>query len=84
MHRTHIHRRGASPLLSEKENTSSVSHFAHILSSQVTKIINVPVMSDSRSTGLAGCLYNLTLPNIDNWRRFAQGSRFGAGSLAEI
>jgi len=26
----------------------------------------------------------VTIPNIDNWRRFAQGSRFGAESLAEI
>ncbi len=26
----------------------------------------------------------MTIPNIDNWRRFAQGSRFGAESLAEI
>src|SRR5438477_629131 len=34
--------------------------------------------------GMAGCIYNMTIPNIDNWRRFAQGSRFGAESLAEI
>ena len=34
--------------------------------------------------GIAGCIYNMTIPNIDNWRRFAQGSRFGAESLAEI
>jgi len=26
----------------------------------------------------------MTIPNIDNWRRFTQGSRFGAQSLAEI
>src|SRR5207248_2435038 len=33
---------------------------------------------------IAGCIYNMTIANIDNWRRFAQGSRFGAESLAEI
>jgi len=44
----------------------------------------VPVMSSSEMNGIAGCLYNVTIPNIDNWRRFSQGSRFGAGSLAEI
>src|SRR5437870_5260939 len=68
--------RGMIPLQSDKEITSDDSHFARIVSSEVTKIINVPVMSDSSTSGLAGCLYNMTLPNIDNWRRFA--SRYGA------
>jgi uncharacterized protein (DUF362 family) len=76
--------KGKMPLLSDTENTSSASHFARIVSSDVTKIINVPVMSNSTTNGIAGCLYNVTLPNIDNWRRFAQGSGFGAGSIAEI
>jgi uncharacterized protein (DUF362 family) len=72
------------PVLSDTENTSNVSHFSKILSTEVTKIINVPVMSISETNGIAGCIYNMTIPNIDNWRRFAQGSRFGAESLAEI
>jgi hypothetical protein len=72
------------PLLSDTENTSSVSHFSRILSTEVTKIINVPVMSSSETNGIAGCLYNVTIPNIDNWRRFAQGMGFGAESIAEI
>src|SRR6266851_6180669 len=38
---------GKSEPLSDTENTSSVSHFSHIISSEVTKIINVPVMSNS-------------------------------------
>jgi hypothetical protein len=80
----YIPRYGASPMLSETENTSNVSHFARILSSQVTKIINVPVMSDSGATGLAGCLYNVTLPNIDNWRRFTQYGTLGASGIAEL
>ena len=74
----------ARKMLSDIENTSNVSHFSKILSSEVTKIINVPVMSISETNGIAGCIYNMTIPNIDNWRRFAQGSRFGAESLAEI
>jgi len=69
---------------SNVENTSDVSHFSKIISSEVTKIINVPVMSISETNGIAGCIYNVTIPNIDNWRRFAQGPRFGAESLAEI
>ena len=71
-------------MLSDTENTSNVSHFSKILSSEVTKIINVPVMSISETNGIAGCIYNATIPNFDNWRRFAQGSHFGAESLAEI
>ena len=46
--------KGAMPLASI-ENTSNISHFARILSSEVTKVINVPVMSDSAGNGLAGC-----------------------------
>src|SRR5438046_2404069 len=71
-------------ILSDADNTSNVSHFSKILSSEVSKIINVPVMSISETNGIAGCIYNMTIPNIDNWRRFAQGSRFGTESLAEI
>src|SRR6266702_3172201 len=72
------------PILSDTEHTSNVSHFSKIISSEVDKVINVPVMSISETNGIAGCIYNMTIPNIDNWRRFAQGSRFGAESLAEI
>jgi len=75
---------GKMPLLADADATSNVSHFAKIISSEVDKIINVPVMSVSETNGIAGCIYNMTIPNIDNWRRFAQGSRFGAESLAEI
>jgi len=76
--------KGKMPMLSDTENTSNVSHFSKIISTEITKIINVPVMSISEMNGIAGCIYNVTIPNIDNWRRFAQGSRFGAESLAEI
>jgi hypothetical protein len=75
--------RGKIPLLSDQEISSDDSHFARILSSEVTRIINVPVMSDSASCGVAGCLYNMTIPNIDNWRRFTQ-SRWGHAAIPEI
>ena len=75
---------GKMPLFADTDATSNVSHFSKIISSDVDKVINVPVMSVSERNGIAGCIYNMTIPNIDNWRRFAQGSRFGAGSLAEI
>src|SRR5436309_11037780 len=75
---------GKMPLFADTEATSNVSHFSKIISSDVDKVINVPVMSVSETNVIAGCIYNMTIPNIDNWRRFAQGSRFGAESLAEI
>src|SRR5436305_12539425 len=58
---------GGTAPLSDTENTSNVSHFSRIMSSDVTKVINVPVMSNSTTNGIAGCLYNMTIPNIDNW-----------------
>lgn len=73
-----------TPILSDTENTSDLSHFCRILSSEVTKVINVPVMSNSENNGLAGCLYNMTIPNVDNWRRFSDTLAFGASSIAEI
>jgi uncharacterized protein (DUF362 family) len=54
------------------------------MANEVTKIINVPVMSNTEANGIAGCLYNVTIPNIDNWRRFTQGSGFGAAAIAEL
>ena len=80
----YISDKGKSVPLSDTENTSNVSHFCKILAGDVTKVINVPVMSTSNTNGIAGCLYNMTLPNIDNWRRFAQGTPFGAESIAII
>jgi Domain of unknown function (DUF362) len=76
--------RGKVPLLSDTENTSDRSYFCRIVSTGVTKIINVPVMSANEMNGLSGCLYNVTIPNIDNWRRFSEGSAFGASSIAEL
>jgi uncharacterized protein (DUF362 family) len=75
---------GKSVPLSDTANTSNVSHFSNILANDVTKIINVPVMSSTITNGIAGCLYNVTIPNIDNWRRFAMGTPFGAESIAMI
>src|SRR5215831_7225422 len=75
---------GKMPLFADTDATSNVSHFSKIISNEVDKVINVPVMSVTETNGIAGCIYNMTIPNVDNWRRFTQGSRFGAESLAEI
>jgi hypothetical protein len=75
---------GKTVPLSDNDNTSNVSHFSKVVANDVTKIINVPVMSNTEANGIAGCLYNVTIPNIDNWRRFAQGYGFGAAAIAEL
>ena len=75
--------KGKMPLLSDSDNMSSDSHFCRIVS-EVSKIINVPVMSDSATNGIAGCLYNVTVPNVDNWRRFAQTTGFAASGIPEV
>lgn len=64
------YRTGPRPAIADDGKMSDVSYFATILTKDVTKIINVPTMTDSVFAGVAGCLYNMTLPNIDNWRRF--------------
>ena len=60
----------------EKDQLSPDSHLCKILSQSVTKIINVPVLTTSEACGIAGCLYNVTVPNVDNWRRFGSGDSF--------
>lgn len=76
--------KGETPLLSDDTNTSSVSYVAKIVTKEVTKIINVPVFSNSERNGIAGCLYNMTIPNIDNYRRFGIPPDYGATSIPEI
>jgi hypothetical protein len=70
-------RAGGRPPANDDGTMSDRSYFATILTKDVTKIVNVPTMTDSAFAGLAGCLYNMTLPNIDNWRRFTLVKQFG-------
>lgn len=66
---------------SEEDQLSSTSHFATIFR-DMTKIVNIPVLSDEAGCAVAGALYNATVPAIDNWRRFTQPA--GATSIAEL
>lgn len=71
-------------LLASGDQLSSTSHFAKVLSSEVTKVINIPSMCDSFFTGINGALANMTIPNIDNWRRFTRPPQYGDPWVAEI
>lgn len=66
------------------ENLSNVSHWATILTRRVTKVVNVPTLSDGAHTGVAGALHNVTLPDLDNWRRFAGAPRWGNPTVGEL
>ncbi len=71
-------------VLSSGDQLSSRSYFAKVLSRDVTKVINVSTMSDSFTTGVNGVIANMTLPNLDNWRRFANACAEGDSYLAEL
>jgi uncharacterized protein (DUF362 family) len=71
-------------VLGSGEQLSSTSHWSKILSSRVDKVINVPSLQDSMFSGVNGAIANMTLPNLDNWRRFARAPDFGDPYLAEL
>lgn len=66
------------------DQLSSSSYLANVLSKQVNKVINVPVLSDEAGCGVAGAIYNMTVPNLDNWRRFVQTDSDAASSLLDV
>jgi hypothetical protein len=76
--------RGPDPLAPvEREQYSADSHWSRLICG-LNKIINIPVMSASEDCGVAGCMFNLTVPNVDNWRRFMDGPAFGNPYLCDL
>jgi uncharacterized protein (DUF362 family) len=65
------------------DNLSDESHLSSILTRVVTKVVNVPVLSDNVFCGLSGALFNMTIQNMDNWRRLVQGPVNGDPSIPE-
>ncbi len=65
-------------------NLSSLSHYCTIVSHRVTKIINVPVFCDNSGVGIGGALYNVTIPNVDNWRRLVGPPQYGQTAIPEM
>jgi uncharacterized protein (DUF362 family) len=79
-----FHPRGPDPLARvQMEQYSLGSHWSRLICG-LNKIINIPVMSASEDCGIAGCIYNVTLSNVDNWRRFMNPPQFGDPFLAEL
>ena len=65
------------------DNLSSQSYVSNVLTQVVTKVINVPVLSDHLLCGLSGALFNMTIQNLDNWRRLVQSPVNGDPSIPE-
>jgi hypothetical protein len=63
---------------------SNISHLPKILTQEITKLINVPVLQDHETCGISGCLYNLSLGAVDNMRRFETGGFRGDPIVGEI
>jgi hypothetical protein len=78
--------RGLRPLraATDEDQLSATSHIARLLSREITKVINVPLLCDEPNCGVAGALYNMTVPNIDNWRRFSQSEGGGSEAIPSI
>ncbi|MBV8143353.1 MAG: DUF362 domain-containing protein [Verrucomicrobia bacterium] len=66
-----------------RDNLSAESHLSSVLSRVVTKVVNVPVLSDNVFCGLSGALFNMTIQNLDNWRRLVQSPVNGDPSIPE-
>jgi uncharacterized protein (DUF362 family) len=65
-------------------NISNESHVSKVLTKVVTKVINVPVLADNIYCGLSGALFNMTVQNVDNWRRLIQPPDSGNPSIPEL
>jgi len=72
-----LFQRGEEPL-------SETSYPSRILTREVDKIINVPSLTDSFFTGLAGAIANMSVGNIDNWRRLSKPPQYGDPYIAEL
>jgi hypothetical protein len=68
----------------ESDQLSATSHFSTILTKDVTKIINVPTLTDDAGCGVAGAFYNIGVRNLDNWRRFVSSGLSAAESIPDI
>lgn len=64
--------------------TSDHSHYAKLVTTICTKIINVPVLTDNAGIGVEGCMGSLALGSVDNNRRFVGDPSYGDPAICEI
>jgi uncharacterized protein (DUF362 family) len=68
----------------EAEDLNTRSHLPRVLTREITRLINVPVLQDHEACGIAGCLYNVSIGAVDNARRFELFGQRGDPAIAEI
>lgn len=66
------------------DQISNRSFFAKIITQQVTKIINLVVMTDHPDLGIYGACSSLALSSVDNTRRFLMPQVRGDPAVGEI
>lgn len=66
------------------EEISAESHLTRLVTQQITKLINVSVLTDHHEVGLSGSLLNLALGSVDNVRRFANDAEACESAVPEI
>lgn len=66
------------------EEVSDRSHVSRIVTQRLTKIVNVPVLTEHRDSGLAGCLFHLAIGSVDHTLRFAAAPWRYDPAIAEI
>ena len=74
----------SSLLTSSTPQTSNRSHFARLVSTTCTKIVNIPVLTDNGYVGINGCMASLALASVDNNRRFQGDPTYGDPAICEI
>ncbi|MDD2709503.1 MAG: DUF362 domain-containing protein [Verrucomicrobiae bacterium] len=70
--------------LDVEDRLSTKSHFSRILTQQVDKIINVPVLAPDASYGIYGCTIQSVISMVDNNRRFTRLNALRDDSLVKL
>jgi uncharacterized protein (DUF362 family) len=63
---------------------SNRSYYTTVITQKITKLINIPVLSDHQRVGLYGSLSSLALASVDNHRRFQSPEEHSGLAIAEI
>jgi hypothetical protein len=72
------------PPPSTPPQVSNRSYFTRIVTRDITKLINIPVLSDHDRIGVWGAVASLALGSVDNHRRFLADNEAAGLGIAEI
>jgi len=69
---------------SSSDSVANLSYYTKFVTQKCTKIINVPVLTDSSACGISGCLSSLAYGSVDNYRRFRGPPSYGDPDIDAI